>query len=110
MKTLLSVLALSFMSASFACDSELKFVEKSIKNPATVLGRELKKFDVVSIEKIPGSSVCEFRIISQLETEDGDIASCFTPVLVKPGIKVPYTRIQTFKVEFLIEERTNCFI
>ena len=110
MKTLLSLLALSFMSASFACDKELEFVERSLKNPRSVLAQALETHKVVSVEDRETPDACEFTITSELEVDDGYTATCFTPVGVSPAPRFMNLRIQKFKIEFLSPDRTLCFI
>jgi hypothetical protein len=110
MKWLILGIVLSFSTFALACNKELSFVENSAKNPHSVLGRELKPYRLISIENTGVSQGCEFRLNSEMETEDGDLAACFTQILVTPEQRLPMLRKKTFRVEFLNADRTLCFI
>lgn len=110
MKTLLSVYVLSFMSASFACDKEMEFVQLSLKNPRSVLAQELVSHTVVTVEDLSIPGACEFTITSELDVEDGYTATCFTNIGVSPAPRILNLRLQKFKIDFLSPDRTLCFI
>lgn len=110
MKILLSVFILSFMSASFACDQEMDFVERSLKNPRSILAQTLTNHTIVSVNEISNPDACQFTITSDLDVGDGYIAMCFTHIGVSPASRILNSRDQKFEIEFLSPDRTLCFI
>jgi len=104
MKWMILILVFCFSAMAFGCANELAFVKSSVQNPRSTIGLELKPYRLVSIENMSTPEHCVFRLISEFETDEGDLAMCFTQVLVTP------TSQSNFQVEFLSPDRTLCFL
>ena len=103
---LLSATLLLSVATAQACEAQKRFVLKQLKNPASALSLELKGKDVLEVKKVERSdALCDFAVKSELITDDGDQAECYTQVRVVRGRTVPHV------IKFLNPtERTLCFL